>query len=133
SCSQFGSSSLEGAPEMPRTETSDAPAGPLAGLRILDISTVVAGPFASALLADLGADVLKVEKPGTGDTLRALAPHKNGVPLWWKVTNRNKRAITLDLRKAEGRALLVKLVVGRGVLVENFLPGTRGGWGITRD
>ena len=68
---------------MLRAETPDAPAGPLAGLRILDISTVVAGPFASALLADLGADVLKVEKPGTGDSLRALAPHKNGVPLWW--------------------------------------------------
>jgi len=65
---------------MLRAETPDAPAGPLAGLRILDISTVVAGPFASALLADLDADVLKVEKPGTGDSLRALAPHKNGVP-----------------------------------------------------
>ena len=86
------------------------PAGPLAGLRILDISTVVAGPFAATLLGDFGADVLKVEMPGTGDALRALAPHKDGVPLWWKVTNRNKRGITLDLRKPEGRALLAKLV-----------------------
>jgi crotonobetainyl-CoA:carnitine CoA-transferase CaiB-like acyl-CoA transferase len=113
--------------------TTSVPAGPLVGLRILDISTVVAGPFASALLADLGADVLKIEMPGTGDTLRALAPHKDGVPLWWKVTNRNKRAITLDLRKAEGRALLGKLVVDRAVLVENFRPGTLDGWGITRE
>jgi crotonobetainyl-CoA:carnitine CoA-transferase CaiB-like acyl-CoA transferase len=118
---------------MLRAETPDAPAGPLAGLRILDISTVVAGPFASALLADLGADVLKVEKPGTGDSLRALAPHKNGVPLWWKVTNRNKKGITLDLRKPEGKALLGKLVADRDVLVENFRPGTLDGWGITRE
>lgn len=107
-------------------------AGPLAGLRILDISTVVAGPFASTLLADLGADVLKVEKPGEGDALRALPPHKHGVPLWWKVTNRNKRGITLDLRKPDGRALLAKLLVDRDVLVENFRPGTLDGWGITR-
>ena len=61
-------------------------AGPLQGLRILDISTVVAGPFAATLLADLGAEVLKVEMPGAGDALRALAPDKDGVPLWWKVT-----------------------------------------------
>lgn len=106
--------------------------GPLAGLRILDISTVVAGPFASTLLADLGADVLKVEKPGEGDALRALAPHKNGVPLWWKVTNRNKKGITLDLRQPEGKALLRDLLADRDVLVENFRPGTLDGWGITR-
>jgi crotonobetainyl-CoA:carnitine CoA-transferase CaiB-like acyl-CoA transferase len=109
-----------------------APTGPLEGLRVLDISTVVAGPFASTLLADLGAEVLKVEMPGGGDALRRLAPHKDGVPLWWKVTNRNKRGITLDLRKPEGRALLAKLVAGRDVLVENFRPGTLDSWGITR-
>jgi crotonobetainyl-CoA:carnitine CoA-transferase CaiB-like acyl-CoA transferase len=108
-------------------------AGPLTGLRILDISTVVAGPFAAALLADLGADVLKVEMPGAGDALRALAPHKDGVPLWWKVTNRNKKGITLDLRKSEGKALLAKIIAGNDVLVENFRPGTLDGWGITRE
>lgn len=108
-------------------------AGPLQGLRILDISTVVAGPFAATLLADLGAEVLKVEMPGAGDALRALAPDKDGVPLWWKVTNRNKRGITLDLRKPEGKTLLAKLVARHDVLVENFRPGTLDGWGITRD
>ena len=86
--------------ETARTEHTH---GPLAGLRILDISTVVAGPFASGLLADYGADVTKVEMPGRGDALRALAPHKDGVSLWWKVTNRNKKAVTLDLRLPEGR------------------------------
>jgi crotonobetainyl-CoA:carnitine CoA-transferase CaiB-like acyl-CoA transferase len=110
-----------------------APSGPLAGLRILDISTVVAGPFASTLLADLGAEVLKVEMPGTGDALRRLAPHKDGVPLWWKVTNRNKKGITLDLRKEDGKALLGKLVERHDVLVENFRTGTLDEWGITRD
>jgi crotonobetainyl-CoA:carnitine CoA-transferase CaiB-like acyl-CoA transferase len=106
--------------------------GPLAGLRVLDISTVVAGPFASTLLADLGAEVLKVEMPGAGDALRRLAPHKNGVSLWWKVTNRNKKGITLDLRKEEGRELLGRLVEGYDVLVENFRTGTLDEWGITR-
>ena len=109
------------------------PTGPLLGLRILDISTVVAGPFATTLLADLGADVLKAEIPGVGDALRALAPHKDGVPLWWKVTNRNKKGITHDLRKEEGKTLLGKLVGTRDVLVENFRPGTLDGWGITRE
>jgi crotonobetainyl-CoA:carnitine CoA-transferase CaiB-like acyl-CoA transferase len=110
-----------------------APTGPLAGLRVLDISTVVAGPFASTLLADLGAEVLKAEMPGEGDALRRLAPHKDGVPLWWKVTNRNKKGITLDLRQDEGKALLGRLVAEHDVLVENFRSGTLDEWGITRD
>lgn len=111
----------------------EQPTGPLAGLRILDISTVVAGPFASTLLADLGAEVLKVEMPGGGDALRRLAPHKDGVPLWWKVTNRNKKGITLDLRKPDGKALLGRLIADYDVLVENFRTGTLDEWGITRD
>ncbi len=112
--------------------TEDKPAGPLAGLRILDISTVVAGPFAAGLLGDYGAEIVKVEMPGIGDSLRALAPHKDGVPLWWKVTNRNKKGVTLDLRREEGRALFARLVAHADVLVENFRPGTLDGWGITR-
>ena len=112
--------------------TSAAPSGPLVGLRILDMSTVVAGPFAATLLADLGADVIKVELPGRGDPLRELAPHKNDVPLWWKVTNRNKKGITLDLRKPDGKALLARLLADRDVLIENFRSGTLDQWGITR-
>src|SRR3954468_1657711 len=118
----------------PSTTPSDAPAlsGPLVGLRILDMSTVVAGPFAATLLADLGADVIKIELPGKGDPLRELAPHKNDIPLWWKVTNRNKKGITLDLRKPDGKALLKRLLADRDVLVENFRSGTLDQWGITR-
>ena len=111
---------------------TEAPAGPLQGLKIVDISTVVAGPFAAGLLGDYGADVVKVEMPGAGDSLRALAPHKGGAPLWWKVTNRNKKGVTLDLRQAEGRQLFGKLIAGADVLVENFRPGTLDRWGITR-
>jgi crotonobetainyl-CoA:carnitine CoA-transferase CaiB-like acyl-CoA transferase len=111
---------------------TDTTSGPLRGMKIVDISTVVAGPFAAGLLGDYGAEVIKVEMPGAGDSLRALAPHKDGAPLWWKVTNRNKRGITLDLRKPEGRDLFAKLVAGADVLVENFRPGTLDGWGITR-
>lgn len=111
--------------------TAPAPQGPLAGLKILDIATIVAGPLAAGLLADLGADVVKVEKPGTGDALRALAPHKDGIPLWWKVTNRNKRCVTLDLRMPEAKEVLARLLADRDVLVENFRPGTLDRWGIT--
>ncbi|KRB67908.1 CaiB/BaiF CoA transferase family protein [Noviherbaspirillum sp. Root189] len=108
-------------------------AGPLAGLRIVDLSTVVAGPFAAGLLADYGADVIKIEVPDAGDALRALAPHKNGVPLWWKVTNRNKKGVTLDLHREEARPLLAELIRDRDVLVENFRPGTLARWGITKE
>jgi crotonobetainyl-CoA:carnitine CoA-transferase CaiB-like acyl-CoA transferase len=107
-------------------------AGPLAGLRILDIATLIAGPWSATLLADLGAEVLKVELPGVGDGLRALAPHKGDVPLWWKVTNRNKRGITLDLRRDKGRELLLRLLPRFDVLVENFRPGTLDSWGLTK-
>lgn len=110
-----------------------APGGPLQGLLILDISTVVAAPWSATLLADLGATVVKVEMPGRGDPLRALAPHKDGVPLWWKVTNRNKKGITLDLRKPDGRALFERLLPRFDVLVENFRPGTLDSWGLGKE
>lgn len=105
-------------------------AGPLSGVRVLDISTVVAGPLSSTLMADLGAEVLKVELPGEGDHIRQLPPHKNGVALWSKVANRNKRGITLDLRQPEGISLFERLLPRYDVLVENFRPGTLDRWGL---
>ncbi|TAL91265.1 MAG: CoA transferase [Candidimonas sp.] len=104
--------------------------GPLAGVKVLDISTVVAGPLSATLLADLGADVLKVEIPVDGDYIRQLPPHKDGVSLWSKVANRNKRGITLDLRKPEGLQLFERLLPQYDVLVENFRPGTLDRWGL---
>lgn len=110
-----------------------AAGGPLAGLKILDISTVIAAPWAATLLADLGAEVVKAEMPGGGDALRMLPPHKDGVPLWWKVSNRNKKGITLDLRTPGGKALFERLLPGFHVLVENFRPGTLDRWGLGKD
>ena len=107
------------------------PAGPLLGIKVLDISTVVAAPFAAGLMADFGANVIKVELPDSGDHIRYMPPHKEGVSLWSKVTNRNKKGITIDLRTDEGRALFEQLLADQDVLVENFRPGTLDRWGLS--
>lgn len=111
--------------------------GPLSGLRVLDISNVIAGPFAASLLGDFGAEVLKVELPADasgrgGDPCRALPPHRDGKPLIFKVTNRNKKAITLDLRTTEGQALFKQLLPRFDVLIENYRPGTLDRWGLDK-
>lgn len=107
--------------------------GPLAGLKVLDAATIIAAPFAAALLADYGAEVLKLELPDVGDGARDFPPFKDGKSLWWKVINRNKNFATLDLRQKEGAALFLKLVAQNDVLIENFRPGTLDRWGLTRD
>jgi crotonobetainyl-CoA:carnitine CoA-transferase CaiB-like acyl-CoA transferase len=121
---------VTGMPPKPPPTAPHLHPGPLSGLSVIDISSVIAGPFSAGLLADFGADVIKVELPGVGDALRALAPHKDSVPLWWKVTNRNKRGVTLDLHLPEGREALGRLIERADVLVENFRPGTLDRWGI---
>jgi len=98
---------------------------------VLDLSTIFAGPLCGALLADYGAEVIKVEQPRTGDPLRAFPPHKDGVSLWSKVTNRNKRAISLDLRSPLAKEVLAPIIAQRDVVIENFRPGTLDGWGLT--
>ena len=95
---------------------------PLDEVRVLDLSRLVAGNILTHVLADLGADVIKVEKPGRGDDLRNWIT--NGVPLWWQVYARNKRSLCLDLRQAAGRDLLLRLVETGQILVENYRPGT---------
>ena len=92
------------------------------GIRVLDIGHIVAGPIAASMLADFGAEVVKRERPGAGDSLRKLLP-KNGVGLHSKVASRNKKAITLDLKQPEGRDIFLKLVAKADVLVENVRPG----------
>jgi len=103
---------------------------PLAGLRALEFGSMLAGPFVGAMLADFGADVIKVEKPGKPDALREWPPHKNGVPLWWKSMSRNKRLITLDISRREARGAALKLIAGSDVVIENFRPGTLERWGL---
>ncbi|MEH2553800.1 crotonobetainyl-CoA:carnitine CoA-transferase CaiB-like acyl-CoA transferase [Bradyrhizobium algeriense] len=107
--------------------------GPLEGLKVLDIATIVAAPFAATLLADYGADVLKIEMPGQGDGVRAFPPFKDGKPLWWKSVNRNKKLATLDLRKPEGVDLFKRMLPHFDVLIENFRPGTLDRWGLSKE
>ena len=104
--------------------------GPLQGLKVLDLSIIVAGGTATSLLADFGAEVVKVERPGTGDPLRNWGPFANGVSLWWKVHSRNKKSVTLDLAGAEGQELLRNLAEKADLLVEGFRPGTMERWGL---
>ncbi len=112
---------------------NDAMAGPLSGLKVLDIATVLAGPFAATLLADYGADVLKLELPRKGDGMRAFPPFKDGKSIWWKTAQRGKRFATLDLRRPEGANLFKQLLPRFDVLIENFRPGTLDRWGLTKE
>jgi len=121
----------------PQRETRNAqpatPSGPLAGFRVLDISTMIAAPFSAALLADFGAQVIKVEVPGQGDTLRNVPPMFADRSLYWSVLGRNKCSITLDLRVPRGRELFLALVPHSDVILENFRPGTLERWDLSYD
>ena len=108
------------------------PTGPLHGIRVLDVSTVYAGPITAMLLGDYGADVLKIELP-TGDPARTHGYSVKGHGLWWKFIARNKRAMTLDVRTPEGREILLRLVADSDVMTENFRPGVLEAWGLGPD
>ena len=103
---------------------------PLEGLRVLDLATMMAAPWAATFLADYGADVIKVEHPRTGDHARHFGLSKDGEPVFWKTLARNKRSLTLDLKHPAGQEILKKLVRESDVLIENFRPGTLAAWGI---
>ncbi|GAB4004013.1 hypothetical protein GCM10029992_47740 [Glycomyces albus] len=103
---------------------------PLEGLRVLDVSTLFAGPIAATFLGDFGADVVKVEHPARPDAARGHGPAKDGVNLWWKTLGRNKRTVTIDLSTDEGADLLLRLAADADVLIENFRPGTLERWGL---
>ncbi|WP_378148172.1 CaiB/BaiF CoA transferase family protein [Cnuibacter sp. UC19_7] len=105
-------------------------AAPLDGIRVLDVSTLFAGPLAATFLGDFGADVIKVEHPRKPDAARGHGPAKDGVNLWWKTLGRNKRTVTIDLGTPAGAELLLALVAEADVLVENFRPGTLERWGL---
>lgn len=103
--------------------------GPLSDLRVIDAATLLAGPMIATYLADFGADVIKVEHP-RGDALRTFGWQKDGVGIWWKTASRNKRTCTLNLSKPQGQELLLELVEGADVLIENFRPGTMERWNL---
>ncbi len=105
--------------------------GPLSGIRVVELGQVIAGPLCGQLLGDYGAEVIKVEPPGTGDVLRQWGrTDMTGDSLWWSVTGRNKRSVTIDLRTPEGQQLVRDLIAHADILVENFRPGTLERWGL---
>src|SRR5699024_5415337 len=110
-----------------------APPLPLEGVRVLELGNYIAAPTAGRMLADFGADVIKVERPQTGDELRGWRLHSGTTSLLYRTTNRNKRSVVLDLRSEDGRAAVLALVRTSDVLVENFRPGTLERWGLGPD
>jgi formyl-CoA transferase len=109
--------------------TQTTPAGALADIRVLELGTLIAGPFCGQLLGDMGAEVIKIEAPGQGDPMRHWGPQKRDQPsVWWPVIGRNKKGVTLDLRQAEGQSLFKDLVKQSDVVIENFRPGTLEKW-----
>ena len=112
------------------TETPNA-ARPLEGVRVVEMGSLLAGPFCGQLLADFGAEVIKIEPPGKGDPMRVWGRHqKEGRTLWWPIIARNKKSVTLNLREAEGQELARRLIAESDVVVENFRPGTLEKWGL---
>lgn len=113
-------------------ETSH-PTGPLAGLKVVELGQLIAGPFAAKTLADFGADVVKIEPPGTGDPLRKWRLLKDGTSVWWQVQSRNKKSVALDLKDPQAQEIVRRLAAEADVLVENFRPGAMEGWGLGPD
>lgn len=106
---------------------------PLEGIRVLEMGQLIAGPFAGKMLAEFGADVIKIEPPGTGDPLRKWRLLHEGTSVWWAVQSRNKKSVTLNLRSTEGQMIARSLIEQCDVLIENFRPGTLESWGLGWD
>jgi len=105
-------------------------AAALAGLKVIELGQLIAGPFAAKTLADFGADVVKIEPPAAGDPLRNWRLLKNGTSVWWQVQSRNKRSLALDLKQREAQDIVRQLAGEADVLIENFRPGALEGWGL---
>ena len=107
--------------------------GPLAGLKVLELGQLIAGPFAAKTLGDFGADVVKIEPPGAGDPLRQWRLMKDGTSVWWQVQSRNKQSLALDLKQPAAQVIVRQLAAESDVLIENFRPGAMEGWGLGPD
>ena len=105
-------------------------AGPLSGLKVIELGQLIAGPFAAKTLSDFGADVIKIEPPDGGDPLRQWRLVKDGTSVWWQVQSRNKRSVALDLKAAEAQDIVRRLASQADVLIENFRPGAMEAWGL---
>ena len=104
--------------------------GPLAGLRVLELGSLVAGPFCGKTFADFGAEVVKIEPPGEGDPLRKWRRMRNGTSLWWQVQSRGKQSVTCDLRRSEGQEIVRRLARRAHIVVENFRAGALEKWSL---
>ena len=113
--------------QVKKTKYDDNTPGALSGVRVLELGQLIAGPFCGQLLADLGAEVIKIELPGRGDPMREWG---RGEPLWWPIVARNKKCITLDVRTEKGRSIIQELVERSDIVLENFRPGTMEKWGL---
>jgi formyl-CoA transferase len=107
--------------------------GPLQGLKVIELGQLIAGPFAAKTLADFGAEVIKIEPPGTGDPLRKWRLLKDGTSVWWQIQSRNKRSVALDLKEPEAQDIVRQLAQDADVLIENFRPGAMEAWGLGPD
>ena len=117
----------------PSPDSAQPPPAALAGLKVLELGQLIAGPFAAKTLADFGAEVVKIEPPGTGDPLRQWRLLKDGTSVWWQVQSRNKRSLALDLRQPEGQDVVRRLAAEADVLIENFRPGALEAWHLGPD
>lgn len=109
---------------------TESPMSALSGLKVVELGQLIAGPFAAKTLSDFGAEVIKIEPPGSGDPLRQWRLLKDGTSVWWQVQSRNKRSLALDLKQAEAQAIVRKLATEADVLIENFRPGAMESWGL---
>ncbi len=109
---------------------TDKAAGPLAGIKVLELGTLIAGPFCARMLAEFGADVIKIEAPDGGDPIRQWRVLKDGTSLWWSVQARNKKSLTLNMKDERGRAIARQLALEADIIIENYRPGVLEKWGI---
>jgi formyl-CoA transferase len=107
-----------------------SPAGALAGIKVLELGTLIAGPFCSRMLAEFGAEIIKIESPDGGDPIRQWRVLKDGTSLWWSVQSRNKKSVTLDMKNPRGQEIARKLALDADVIIENYRPGVLEKWGI---
>ncbi|HWV62829.1 MAG TPA: CaiB/BaiF CoA-transferase family protein [Oxalicibacterium sp.] len=110
--------------------SQNASSGPLAGIKVLELGTLIAGPFCSRMLAEFGADVIKIETPDGGDPLRQWRVLKDGTSLWWSVQSRNKKSLTLNLKDARGQEIARKLALDADIIIENYRPGVLEKWSL---
>ena len=104
-------------------QTPSTSPGPLAGIKVLELGTLIAGPFCSRMLAEFGADVIKIEAPDGGDPLRQWRVLKDGTSLWWSVQARNKKSVTLNMKDARAQEIARRLALEADIIIENYRPG----------